>query len=56
MKRALVSRSYLEKALSGESVVGGISVWILPGGDNILATIFVDPKFQDMGVGEQTRR
>lgn len=35
-------------------VVGGIIVWILPEGHNILGTIFVDPAFQDTGIGEQT--
>lgn len=38
----------------GESLVGGIIVWILPEGDNILGTIFIDPDFQDQGIGEQT--
>ena len=42
------------KIMSGERVVGGIIVWILPKGHNILGTIFVDPDFQDIGVGEQT--
>jgi GNAT superfamily N-acetyltransferase len=44
------------KILSGEQVIGGIIVWILPEGHNILGTIFVDPDFQDMGVGERTWR
>jgi len=44
------------KIMSGESVIGGIIVWILPEGHNILGTIFVDPDFQDIGVGEQTWR
>ncbi|MGD2105399.1 MAG: GNAT family N-acetyltransferase [Anaerolineae bacterium] len=39
------------KASSSGQVVGGMIVWILPGGDNILGTIFVDPAYQDMGVG-----
>jgi GNAT superfamily N-acetyltransferase len=42
------------KILSGERVIGGIIVWILPEGHNILGTIFVDPDFQDMGVGQRT--
>jgi len=35
-------------------VIGGIIVWILPEGHNILGTIFIDPAFQDRGFGEQT--
>jgi GNAT superfamily N-acetyltransferase len=41
------------KILAGEVVIGGVIVWILPEGDNILGTIFVDPTFQDRGVGER---
>jgi GNAT superfamily N-acetyltransferase len=44
------------KIMSEESVIGGIIVWILPEGHNILGTIFVDPDFQDIGVGEQAWR
>ena len=44
------------KVLSGGEVIGGIMVWILPNGDNILGTIFVDPEYQDRGVGERTWR
>jgi GNAT superfamily N-acetyltransferase len=44
------------KIVSGESEIGGIIVWILPEGDNILGTIFVDPDFQDRGVGEGSWR
>jgi GNAT superfamily N-acetyltransferase len=44
------------KVVSGEEVVGGIIVWILPEDHNVLGTIFVDPEFQDMGVGERTWR
>jgi len=44
------------KIMSGETVIGGIIVWILPEGHNILGTIFVDPDFQDIGVGEQIWR
>ena len=42
------------KILTEEQLIGGIIVWILPEGHNILGTIFVDPDFQDMGVGWQT--
>lgn len=34
--------------------VGGIIVWILPEGANILGTIFIDPDFQDQGLGTRT--
>jgi len=42
------------KILSGDNVIGGIIVWVLPEGHNILGTIFIDPDFQDIGVGQQT--
>ena len=42
------------KIMSGERLIGGIIVWILPEGHNILGTIFVDPAFQDRGVGFET--
>ena len=42
------------KILAGEVLIGGIIVWILPEGNNILGTIFVDPAFQDQGVGFNT--
>jgi GNAT superfamily N-acetyltransferase len=42
------------KITSGDQVIGGIIVWILPERHNILGTIFVDPEFQDLGVGQQT--
>ena len=41
------------KILAGEELIGGIIVWILPEGHNILGTIFVDPSFQDRGVGQR---
>jgi len=44
------------KVRSGGEVVGGIIVWILPKGDNILGTMFIDPDYQDRGVGEKTWR
>jgi len=44
------------KVVWDEAVIGGIIVWILPEGHNVLGTIFVDPKYQDMGVGERTWR
>ncbi len=44
------------KIMSGEGVIGGIIVWILDQGHNVLGTIFVDPDFQDAGVGGQAWR
>jgi GNAT superfamily N-acetyltransferase len=42
--------------ISEKRVIGGIIVWILPEGHNVVGTIFVDPDSQDMGVGGQTWR
>jgi len=42
------------KILSKGQIIGGIIVWILPEGDNILGTIFVNPAYQDRGVGTRT--
>jgi len=42
------------KILLGDMLIGGIIVWILPEGHNILGTIFVDPEYQDQGVGGKT--
>ena len=42
--------------MNGKSLIGGIIVWILPEGHNILGTIFIDPDYQDIGVGAQTWR
>jgi GNAT superfamily N-acetyltransferase len=42
------------KIISDDQVIGAIIVWILPEGHNILGTIFVDPDFQDLGIGQQT--
>ena len=44
------------KILAGQVLIGGIIVWILPEGHNILGTIFVDPVYQDQGVGYKTWR
>jgi GNAT superfamily N-acetyltransferase len=38
---------------SSENLIGGIIVWILPEGHNILGTIFVDPDWQDQGIGQK---
>ena len=40
------------KIMLEDEVIGGMIVWILPEGHNILGTIFVDPDHQDRGVGE----
>jgi GNAT superfamily N-acetyltransferase len=42
------------KIISRGEVIGGIIVWILPEGHNILGTIFIDPDHQDRGVGTRT--
>jgi GNAT superfamily N-acetyltransferase len=39
------------KVLRDGQIIAAIIVWILPEGHNILGTIFVDPAFQDQGVG-----
>lgn len=39
------------KVLVDGKIAGGIIVWILAGRENILGTIFVDPEFQDHGIG-----
>ena len=41
------------KVLRAGQVIGGVIVWILPDGHNVLGTIFVDPAAQDQGVGTQ---
>lgn len=40
------------KIMVEREVIGGIIVWILPEGHNILGTIFVDPDYQDQGFGQ----
>ena len=39
------------KVVGEDKAIGGIIVWILPQGHNVLGTIFVDPDYQDCGVG-----
>ena len=39
------------KVVRAGQVIGGIIVWILPDGHNVVGTIFVDPDAQDQGVG-----
>jgi len=40
------------KIIAGEEIIAGIIIWILPKAHNILGTIFVDPDYQDRGVGQ----
>jgi hypothetical protein len=42
------------KVMADGAVIGGFIVWILPTGHNILGTVFIDPDFQDRGVGRET--
>jgi GNAT superfamily N-acetyltransferase len=46
------SRGY--KIVKDGQTVGAFIVWILPGGENNLGTIFVDPAFQNQGIGTET--
>ena len=39
------------KVVHKGDVVGAMIVWILPGDHNILGTMFVDPDYQDRGIG-----
>lgn len=41
------------KATLEGRIIGAVIVWIFDTGKNILGTIFVDPDFQDRGVGKQ---
>ena len=42
------------KILSDGNVIGGTIVWILETKENFLGTIFIDPDYQDQGVGTRT--
>lgn len=44
------------KALLDSRAVGAIIVWILPEGHNVLGAMFVDPDYQDRGVGTRIWR
>jgi GNAT superfamily N-acetyltransferase len=44
-------RSIGYKVLSEGTIVGGLIVWNMEDGHNFLGTIFVDPAYQDRGVG-----
>jgi GNAT superfamily N-acetyltransferase len=39
------------KAVTEGRVIGAVIVWVLPDGNNYLGNIFVDPAYQDRGVG-----
>jgi len=39
------------KVVSGGAIIGGLIVWDMEDGHNFLGTIFVDPAYQDRGVG-----
>jgi GNAT superfamily N-acetyltransferase len=41
------------KIILGDKIVGGFIVWIYEHGENNVGTIFVDPLYQDRGVGTQ---
>ena len=42
------------KILFDRNTIGGIIVWILETKENFLGTIFIDPDYQDQGIGTQT--
>lgn len=44
------------KILSEDKIIGALIVWILPGGHNNLGAMFVDPAYQDQGVGTSAWR
>ncbi|MFX0060811.1 MAG: GNAT family N-acetyltransferase [Candidatus Hermodarchaeota archaeon] len=41
------------KILAEGKVIGGFIVWIFDHGKNSLGTIFIDPDYQDQGIGTQ---
>lgn len=41
------------KIIAERKIIGGIIVWIYKHGSNTLGTIFVDPDYQDQGIGTQ---
>ncbi|MFX1534905.1 MAG: GNAT family N-acetyltransferase [Promethearchaeota archaeon] len=41
------------KILADGKVIGGFIVWIFDHGKNQLGTIFIDPDYQDQGIGTQ---
>jgi GNAT superfamily N-acetyltransferase len=44
------------KIIVDDQVAGGVIIWDLEGGENILGTIFVDPAFQRQGIGSVALR
>lgn len=45
--------SFGYKVLDGSKIIGGFIVWIFAHGNNVLGTIFVDPNYQNLGVGTE---
>ncbi|MFX1251433.1 MAG: GNAT family N-acetyltransferase [Promethearchaeota archaeon] len=41
------------KILANDKVIGGFIVWVFEHGKNSLGTIFIDPDYQDQGIGTQ---
>ncbi len=41
------------KIIADDKIIGAFIVWILPSHENFLGTIFVDPAYQDQGIGSQ---
>jgi len=44
------------KVVSQGQIIAGIIVWILEGGHNVVGTLFVEPQYQDRGVGTEIWR
>jgi GNAT superfamily N-acetyltransferase len=44
------------KMLVDGKIVGGFIVWVFKHGENHIGTIFIDPDYQDQGVGSQAMR
>ena len=42
------------KVMVGKKIVGAMIVWTFEHGNNILGNIFIDPLYQDQGLGTQT--
>jgi GNAT superfamily N-acetyltransferase len=42
------------KVLLGSRIVGGVVVWVYASGENTLGTIFIDPDYQNRGIGART--
>ena len=42
------------KIIFNEKIIGGFIVWIYENGNNVLGTIFVNPEYQNRGIGSIT--